>query len=250
MKALLQLIRVLVGFVFFIAVMIVLFAFSVLTLRRFSERISGPVLRFWGRTTLAIIGVKLIVKNASPFDEPAPRVTIVNHLSTLDVVWASAVCPDAFSCIGKRELRWVFPFNIGWWSFRLYYIDRRDRASAIRTLKEAARDMVARKRTVMMAPEGTRSPDGRMQPFKKGAFHLAMSEGLPLFPIVVAGASEAMPKKSLLPRAQPIHLTFLEPIETSSWREEELDERIAEVREVMDQAYHALRAEAGLPPLN
>ena len=249
MSALLRLVRVVVGFAFFILVMSLLFAFSILTLRAFSEKISGPVLRFWGRVTLWILGIKVTSQGPWPFERPAPRVLIVNHLSTLDVIWASSLCPNAFSCIGKRELRWVFPFNIGWWSFKLYYINRKDRASAIQTLKEAAQDMVRNNRSVIMAPEGTRSRDGRMQPFKKGAFHLAMSERLPIFPVVAAGVSEAMPKDSFVPHPKPILVRFLPPIDTTEWREEDLDQHIEEVRALMNHTYQELRAQLGLPSL-
>jgi len=245
----LRVLRLVVGFSLFIIAMMGLFLFSLLTLRRFSDRVSGPLLRWWGRVTLKLVNIELIAHGERPFTERIPRLVIVNHLSTLDVVWASAICPDAFSCIGKRELRWVFPFNIGWWSLRLYYIDRKDRESAIRTLKLAARDMVETNRSVMMAPEGTRSPDGRMLPFKKGAFHFALSERLPIYPIVAAGVSEAMPKGSLVPHPGVIHIRYLDPIDTSDWEEERLDEHIAEVRGLMEQTYIELRREAGLPEL-
>ena len=249
MSLFIRVLRITVAFTIFILMMIALFAFSLLTWRRYSAEISGPALRFWGHLSLKILGIKLIEHGEWPFKERVPRLVIVNHLSTLDIVWASAVCPDAFSCIGKRELRWLFPFNIGWWSLKLYYIDRTDRESAIRTLEEAARDMVETNRTVMMAPEGTRSPDGRMLPFKKGAFHFALTERLPIYPIVAAGVSEAMPKGSYIPKPGAFHVQYMEPVETQGWDEERLDEHIAEVRSSMEEAYTALRERAGLPKL-
>ncbi len=109
--------------------------------------------------------------------------------------------------------------------------------------------MVARGRTVMMAPEGTRSRDGRMGRFKKGAFHLAMRAKLPIYPIVFAGLSEAMPKGALVPRPCAVKVRFLDPVETRDWRPEELDARIAEVHGAMERAYHELRDELGLPAL-
>jgi len=244
-----RLVRTVLVFKLFILAMVGLALFSVVTLRRYSDRVSGPLLRWWGRVSLRLLGLTMEVQGARPFAARAPRVSIVNHLSTLDVVVASAICPDAFSCVGKRELRWVFPFNVGWWSLRLYYIDRKNHESALKTLDEAAADMVARGRTVMMAPEGTRSPDGRMGPFKKGAFHLALRARLPIYPIVFAGLSEAMPKGALVPRPGAVKVRFLPPVETRDWRPEELNERIAEVHGAMDRAYHELRDELGLPDL-
>lgn len=244
-----RILRLTTAFAFFIFTMVLVFAFSLLTWRRYSEVISGPALRLWGKISLKILGIKLITHGEWPFSERIPRLVIVNHLSTLDIVWAATVCPNAFSCIGKRELRWVFPFNIGWWSFRLYYIDRKDRESAITTLKQAARDMVESNRTVMMAPEGTRSPDGRMLPFKKGAFHFAISEHLPICPMVAAGVSELMPKGTLIPKPGVLHVEFMEPISTQAWQEGQLDEHISEVRSKMEKTYLALRVKANLPEL-
>ena len=249
MRALSRLLRTLIVFKLFVLAMVGLALFSVVTFRRYSDQVSGPLLRWWGRTSLWVLGMELEVQGERPFVTRAPRVSIVNHLSTLDVVVASAICPDAFSCVGKRELRWVFPFNVGWWSLRLYYIDRKNHESALKTLDAAAADMVERGRTVMMAPEGTRSPDGRMGPFKKGAFHLAMRAKLPIYPIVFAGLSEAMPKGHLIPIAHPVKVRFLPPVETRDWRPEELNERIGEVHASMERAYHELRDELGLPDL-
>ena len=94
-RTLIALGRTLIAFSFFAVYVTSFFIFSVLTLRRWNLRISGPVLRFFGRITLKILGIPLVLVNEWPFGEDEARVVIVNHQSTLDVIWFCAVCPGA-----------------------------------------------------------------------------------------------------------------------------------------------------------
>jgi 1-acyl-sn-glycerol-3-phosphate acyltransferase len=242
--------RTLIAFCFFAVYITSFFIFSVLTLRRWNLRLSGPMLRFYGRTTLKILGLPLVLVNEWPFGEDEARVVIVNHQSSLDVVWFCAVCPGRMGTVGKRELIRVPVLNLAWWSLRLFLIDRSNSASAIATMKQATENTVKYRRSVSLAPEGTRSKDARILPFKKGVFHLAIEGRLPIYPIVMCGAADAMPKHSLIVYPHPITLRFLPPISTQEWDRERLGEHIAEVRQQMSDAYVELRAQAGLPSLS
>jgi 1-acyl-sn-glycerol-3-phosphate acyltransferase len=175
---------------------------------------------------------------------------IVNHQSTLDIVWFCAITPNRLGAVGKRELIWVPIFNLSWWALRFFFIDRSNLESAISTLERAAENTLMHHRSVALSPEGTRSPDGRILPFKKGVFHLAMMGRFPLYPIVVCGAAEAMPKHALWARPHPISLRFLPPISTQDWDPHRLSEHIDFVRQQMIDAYDELREEAGLQPLS
>ena len=170
--------------------------------------------------------------------------------SSLDVVWFCAVCPGRMGTVGKRELIRVPVLNLAWWSLRLFLIDRSNSASAIATMKQATENTMKHRRSVSLAPEGTRSKDARILPFKKGVFHLAIEGRLPIYPIVMCGAADAMPKHSLIAYPHPITLRFLPPISTQEWDRDQLSEHIAEVHQQMSDAYVELRAEAGLPPLS
>ena len=248
-RTLIALGRTLIAFSFFAVYVTSFFIFSVLTLRRWNLRISGPVLRFFGRITLKILGIPLVLVNEWPFGEDEARVVIVNHQSTLDVIWFCAVCPGRMGSVGKRELLWVPVLNLAWWAFRLFLIDRSNHASAVATMKQAADNTIRHRRSVSLAPEGTRSKDGQILPFKKGVFHLALEGRLPIYPMVMCGAADAMPKHSWIAYPHPITLRFLPPISTQDWDQERLDEHIAEVRQQMVQAYVELRDQAGLETL-
>lgn len=249
MKALVAIVRTIIAMTFFAITVSSLILFSVLTFRRWSLRISGPALRFLGRTVLRILGIKLTLKDPWPFEEDEARVVIINHQSTLDIIWFCAICPNRPSAVGKRELIWIPFINLGWWAFRLFLIDRSNREVAIQTMKAATENTIQYRRSVSLAPEGTRSKDARILPFKKGVFHLAMEGKLPIYPVVMCGAAEAMPKHTFWAYPRPITIRFLPPISTEEWTRETLDGEIEAIRAQMVSTYEALREEEGLPPL-
>ena len=84
---------------------------------------------------------------------------------------------------------------------------------------------------VFMYPEGSRARDGRLLPFKKGVVHLALQTGLPIVPMVTEGAHKAWEKATLALRKVPITIRFLEPIDTSGWTEDKLEEHLADLRQ-------------------
>ena len=249
MRRLVAILRTLSAIIFFVVYVSVFIIFSVLTLRRWNLRLSGPFLRSYGRVSLWLLGIPLVLKNEWPFAEDEPRVVIVNHQSTLDIVWFCAITPGRLGAVGKRELRRVPVLNLAWWALRLFYVDRSNRESAIRTMQIAAQNTIKHKRSVSLSPEGTRSETGQILPFKKGVFHIAVAGGLPIYPVVMCGAAEAMPKHTLWAYPHPITLRFLPPISTQDWDTEQLDAHIESIRQQMIEAYVELRAEAGLPEL-
>ena len=241
--------RLILTLLFFIVVCVSFLLFSLGTLRFWSESLSGPFLRFWGKGTLFLLGIPLHVDNKWPFNQNEPRVVLCNHQSTLDIVWACAVSPNRLGGLGKKELIWIPLLNLMWWALRLYYIDRKTLDSAIQTVDRAGKDAVCRKRSIMISPEGTRSVDGRMNPFKKGPFYLAISHQLPIYGMVVVGAHEAMPKGSFLPHPRPLYVRFLPPISTVHYTLDDIEVCRDEVEEKMRLAYHQFRDELGFSDL-
>jgi putative phosphoserine phosphatase / 1-acylglycerol-3-phosphate O-acyltransferase len=85
--------------------------------------------------------------------------------------------------------------------------------------------------SIAIAPEGTRSATPRLGRFKKGAFHIAMEAGVPIVPIVIRNAGDVMWKGSPLIRKGTIDVAVLKPVSTEGWKVDELDERIADIRQ-------------------
>src|SRR5512134_3143966 len=138
-------------------------------------------------------------------------VMVSNHLSLLDILvlfrlfrhfkWVSKIENFRVPCIG-----WNMSMN-GYVKLR-----RGDRASVVQMMQDCDR-LLRQGNSIMMFPEGTRSPTGRMRAFKPGAFELALRNRLPILPIVITGTANALPKRGFVLRGRhPLRLSVLEPI--------------------------------------
>ncbi len=170
-------------------------------------------------------------------------VVVANHQSFLDIFLLSNI-PHEMKWVAKREL-----FKIPWvgWSFYLsgdIPIDRGDVASGSRVLARA-RLYLQRGMSVMIFPEGTRSKDGRLLPFKLGAFKLAVEAGVPVLPIAVSGTAQGMPKGS--PWVRPARLTarILAPVPTVGLGDRDVQRIRDDVRERIARALAEEEAPAG-----
>ena len=115
------------------------------------------------------------------------------------------------------------------------FIDRFDRQRAIAALRPAIAALRAGT-SLVIAPEGTRSPTPRVGPFKKGAFHIAMGAGVPIVPIVFRNTLDALPKHGLVIRPATIEVVVHPPVPTDGWQAETLDRQIADVRALFVRA--------------
>lgn len=169
-------------------------------------------------------------------------VVVANHQSFLDIFLISNI-PHEMKWVAKKEL-----FRIPWvgWAFSLVgdlSIDRGDAASAVKLMGKARR-YLERGMSVMIFPEGTRSKDGKLLPFKAGAFKLAVDAGVPVLPIAVSGSAQGMPKGS--PWVRPARLTvrILEPVPTAGLGDRDLRKLRDGVRDRIAQALEAEPVEA------
>ena len=143
-----------------------------------------------------------------------PAVIVANHLSLLDVLVLYGLFRP-FKWVSRDDVFRV-PF-LGWNMSMNDYVPvlRGDRES-IRRMMDHCRAHLARGAPVLIFPEGTRSRDGRLQPFKDGAFKLAAEAGVPVIPVVLEGTGEALPKAGLVLRSpMRARVTVLAPIAPS-----------------------------------
>src|SRR4029450_1204528 len=132
--------------------------------------------RIWSRVILGVPGVKLDVTMRARLEPDRPYIFMPNHASMVDI-WAVFVAiPASFRFIAKKQLAQIPLFGWAMAAGRFIFIDRQHAASARRSVAEAARRIRAGQ-SVVIFPEGTRTRDGRLLPFKKGGFHLAMDSG-------------------------------------------------------------------------
>jgi putative phosphoserine phosphatase/1-acylglycerol-3-phosphate O-acyltransferase len=109
-------------------------------------------------------------------------------------------------------------------------IDRGDAKSAISSMKPLIDAMRKEGKSVVLAPEGTRSISPKLNAFKKGAFHLAMQANVPIIPIVIHNAGDMAPKGDFVFRPATVEVEVLAPIDTSDWRVETINDHVRDVR--------------------
>jgi 1-acyl-sn-glycerol-3-phosphate acyltransferase len=167
--------------------------------------------RFWAGLHLKISGVKVVIKGLEHLEGP-PFVFMCNHQSALDIYTLFACLPISFRWIAKRQL-FKIPF-FGWAMGRAGYIsiDREKPREALKTMEEAARK-IRTGTNIIIFPEGTRSFDGNLLPFKKGGFTLALRAMVPIVPIGIYGTSRLQPKGNFIPKGKGvIYINIGKPI--------------------------------------
>ncbi len=195
------------------------------------------------RTGLSIAGVRIEVKGLDQIDPDATYIFMCNHVSNLDPPILIPKLPRRTSVLVKKELFQIPILGRAMLMGDLVPVDRRNREAAVNSMKEAEKVM-ARGLNMTVFPEGTRSPDGRLLPFKKGPFYLAMDSGVPVVPVAILGSELLMPKGSSTIRAGVVKLKFHPPISPAQFADKE--ELIAAVRRAISSALPPALREADL----
>jgi len=174
-------------------------------------RVFHAIARGWARTVLAVCSVRVTVRGLDKVDLSRNYVYVSNHASMFDIPAILAGIPDQIRIIYKKELD-IIPF-FGWGlRFGSYIgIDRGRGSKAVRSLEEAV-EKIRRGASVLMYAEGTRTLDGKLQPFKRGAFNLALKAGIPVVPLTVNGSYSILPKHSVSVRPGTVELVLDTPI--------------------------------------
>jgi 1-acyl-sn-glycerol-3-phosphate acyltransferase len=208
--------------VFFIAVITILGSVVGLALRLVDS--SGDrvldLARSWSRWVTSFAGVKIVVENRGNLVPDHPYVFMANHASSLDI-WAVFVAiPRRIRLIAKKQLARIPLFGWVMWAGRFIFIDRQNGVAARRSI-ELAGQRIHDGVSVLLFPEGTRTRDGTLGPFKKGGFHLAVKAGVAIVPVALRGTRELMPPGSLLLRSGTMTVIIGEPIATEGLSDEE-----------------------------
>lgn len=188
---------------------------------------------FWWATAMRVFGgVKLVVKGLEAVDFSRPTMIAMNHRSHFDIIALMSSTKQPLSFIAKKELRRIPFMGYGMHRVGMIFIDRSNKAKAGESLKIAA-GQIQDGRTVVMFPEGTRSNDGKLKEFKKGAFILAREAEAHILPVVVLGSERALPKYSLAINASSITVRFGETIKAD--KEQTVEELMHLTREAMER---------------
>lgn len=170
--------------------------------------------RFWAKIHLVTAGVRVSVAGLEKI-QSAPYIVMCNHQSALDIYALLNALPLQFKWIAKRELFFI-PF-LGWAMKRAGYIslDRKNPREALKAIEDAAQK-IRNGMNIIIFPEGTRSGDGTLLPFKKGGFSLALRAKTPILPLGIWGSHRLQPKGSFIPKQKGvIYIGIGNPIETA-----------------------------------
>ena len=184
----------------------------------------------------ALIGMKLEIEGEENLWSHRPAVFVFNHQSKADVIVIARLLRRDFAGIGKQEIKKMPLIGKVLQFGGVVFIDRSNTGSAIEAMGPLVVAIQDEGKSVVIAPEGTRTVSPRLAPFKKGAFHLAIQAGVPIVPIVIHNSLDVAPKGDFVFRAATVHVDVLPPVDTSLWSSESIDEHVGEVRAMFEQA--------------
>ncbi len=185
--------------------------------------------RIWSRAILAAAGVKLTVNVHTRLDPKTPYVFMSNHASASDIFSLFVAVPFPVRMIAKKQLGRIPFFGWAMHAGRFIFIDRQNPIAARRSIEEAAR-RIKRGHSVLLFPEGTRTRDGALGPFKKGGFHLAIASGATIVPVGIRGSRAVWPRGSALIHAGAILVEIGAPISTAGLTDDDRDALLERVR--------------------
>jgi putative phosphoserine phosphatase / 1-acylglycerol-3-phosphate O-acyltransferase len=179
---------------------------------------------------LGIAGIRLHVLGEEHVWSHRPAVFLFNHQSSIDPVLLMALLRRDVTAVAKKELAANPLVRLAGALADAVFIDRGNREDAVAAMRPLVEEALLRGKSLAVAPEGTRSGTGRLGPFKKGAFRLAMAGGVPVVPIVFRNANDVWPLGAQFMRPGTVDVVVHPPIPTGDWSDDTLDAHIADVR--------------------
>ncbi len=221
--------------------LLILFPISVLVstaalIAAFVDR-KGDVFRWiprtWSRIILWIFRIRLVVEGKENLEPHKHYIFVSNHASMFDIPAALVGIPSEVNIVFKKVLAYI---PIWGWALRFgpfIMIDRLNSRDAMQSLKRAAQT-IRNGSSVLLFAEGTRTRDGKLQPFKRGAFLLAIKSGVPVVPVTINNTFKIMPKGSLNIKPADISVVIGKPIAV-----DELEGKAGE-QQLMDQVHQII----------
>jgi 1-acyl-sn-glycerol-3-phosphate acyltransferase len=202
------------------------------------------IMRQWSRLLLWLFGIKTVVKGTENIPPGTSHIFLANHSSYLDIITLGVTIPDDIRFIFKRELAKIPIFGWGLAHGPYILIDRTDARNAMASIERAAKQ-IGEGASVVIFPEGTRSGDGKLGPFKRGGFLLATKSGVPMLPVAIRGTYQLLSRHDSRVRSGRVEVIIGHPIE------EKPNATRAEEQAIQNEVRQQLVAmlETGEPPV-
>lgn len=192
--------------------------------------ISFNLQKLAARSILWFCRVKLHIEGLENIDKESIYVFASNHSSQFDILVLLSIIPVKFGWIAKKQLFKV-PF-LGWLMKANGYIsiDRENPRKALQSMKDAAEKISSGDR-IAIFPEGTRSKDGELLPFKKGLFHICVRTGVPIVPIYMKGTSNVLSSDSLSIKPGNVYVKIGKGVVTKNIPTNKANDLMKDIRE-------------------
>lgn len=193
-------------------------------------RIGNWIGKMEGKWAYFILGLSHEVIGVHP-PESAPAIYVQNHGGTVDLFLAMQMCPPPGSGTVKREIIWIPFIGLGYLLSGHLVLTRQKHGKAMAAMAAMVKLVRRHRVSIWIFPEGTRSKDGKLGPFKKGFVHLAIDTRLPVIPVVVHRAPAFWPRGMQI-RPGRVIVETLDPIPTDDWTRENLVAHVEQVRSI------------------
>jgi 1-acyl-sn-glycerol-3-phosphate acyltransferase len=196
----------------------------------------------WSRSILWVAGARIIVEGLQHIDFNKQYVFIGNHQSHFDVLTVFSRIPMILRFLTKKELFKIPLFGWALTAVGMIKIDRANHEESVKSMNEALELMRRNKISLVVFPEGTRSPDGKLGVFKKGGFVIAIRGKIPIIPVSISGSRFVLPKHSLRAKPGTIKMVIGQPIDSGEYtyltRDELMNRTIITIKNNIDTAYN------------
>ena len=197
-----------------------------------SGRVPYAIGKLWARLVLTTNRIRLEASGLERIDPGRSYVFMANHVSHLDPPAIAVTIPNPLRFIGKLSLSRIPVFGPAARRAGVIFIDRGDSRKSVAALTRTIAALTGGVSTLFFA-EGTRSPDGRLLPFKKGGVMLALQSGLPIVPVTVTGSYALFPKGQRFIRPGTVRVEIGDPIEVAGCTRADRDRLLSGVKAVI-----------------
>ncbi|MFA6221029.1 MAG: lysophospholipid acyltransferase family protein [Desulfomonilaceae bacterium] len=195
----------------------------------------GPAFRmmgWWAKIIAFFMGLKFSVFGAENVMPGQSYIVTPNHQGNTDILALVIKLPLRFRWVIKKELLRIPIFGSALAGTGAIAIDRSNKEASVQSLKRAE-EKLSNGWSLLIYPEGTRTSNGELLPFKKGPFMMAIQTGLPILPVTSNGAFKILPKKTMALRPGHITLTIGKPIETKGLTEDDVPQLMEQTRKAI-----------------
>jgi len=226
------------------AVLFIIYVIAVLAIIPFFGlcfllRLRQPLL-WYGKAAMwlgpKVLGVRVEVQGREQIDRKRTYIFMSNHLSFLDGPLLFLVIPKAVRIILKKEIFRIPVVGLGMGYVGFVPVDRKGIKSGRRSIERAASLIREKGYSFLIFPEGTRSRDGCLQPFRRGGFYLTRLAGIPIVPITISGTYELMPRGQAWVRRGKVKVVFHPSLAIGDKKEKGMEELMDRVRTVIRSA--------------